>query len=139
MTLQIEAPHEMPVWAPLLSPGRALITLYDRAIEDTGHGSRTIRAGSPDRSRRALHGVCAIVRELAAALDFDVAPQLCDQLHQLYVYIEQRLVHAALNQDADSCDEVVQLLELLRRAWVQAVARVEIRARPSATPSCSAS
>ena len=56
------------------------------------------------------------------SLDFTIAPELCTNLQQLYIYINERLTHANINLEASSMDEVIQLLNTLRDGWKQALA-----------------
>jgi flagellar protein FliS len=56
------------------------------------------------------------------SLDFSIAPDLCSNLQQLYIYINERLTHANIQLDPEAMEEVIQLLNTLRDGWKQALA-----------------
>ena len=64
----------------------------------------------------------AIIDELMNSLDFNIAPDLCTNLQQLYIYINERLTHANIKMDAEAMNEVIELLNTLRDGWKQALA-----------------
>ena len=67
-----------------------------------------------------LGKVQAILSELMSSLDFSVAPELCERLEQLYLYMMERLTKANLDLDTQPVDEVVELLKTLRDGWNEA-------------------
>ena len=64
----------------------------------------------------------AIIDELMNSLDFSIAPDLCSNLQQLYIYINEKLTEANIKLDIEALDEVVGLLNTLRDGWKQALA-----------------
>ena len=64
----------------------------------------------------------AIIDELMNSLDFNIAPELCSNLQQLYIYINERLTHANIKMEAEAMNEVIELLNTLRDGWKQALA-----------------
>lgn len=59
----------------------------------------------------------AIVSELRCALEPEHAPELAEQLDNLYLFVENKLTNAILDADAAPLDEAVRVLETLRAAW----------------------
>jgi flagellar protein FliS len=107
------------------SRGQILIALYETAIRNARQGAAAIRARNVVQKGRELQRVSAIVAELASTLDRNAAPELCDNLEQLYFYMQRRISQANALLDAEAAEEVAGLLETLKDAWVQAVAQVE--------------
>ena len=63
----------------------------------------------------------AILTELSATLDFEKAPELCENLSRLYDYFIDRLQVAGRDMDVEPLDEVTAHLERLRDTWAEAV------------------
>ncbi len=58
-----------------------------------------------------------IVSELLSTLKPEKAGEIGPNLHQLYVYVFNRLVEANLTKDAAAVEECVRLLSTLREGW----------------------
>ena len=65
--------------------------------------------------------VQAIVSEAHEQLDFSMAPELCERLEQLYLYMMERLTEANLELTTEPLDEAVNLLKTLREGWNEAL------------------
>lgn len=72
-----------------------------------------------------LTRVEAIVAELRVALDPRPAPQIADNLEQLYLFIEERLRQAGVEQSKAPLNDVRKVLDNLLDAWT----RVEVNSR----------
>lgn len=107
------------------TPGQILIALYEAAVRYARMGAQSIRQGDVVAKGKQLQRVADIVAELTSTLNRDVAPELCDNLEQLYFYMQERLAHANAYLDAEAADEVAELLNRLREAWVEAVGQAE--------------
>lgn len=89
------------------------------------------RAAAPDvdpKSAQFLYLVTrteAIVAELRVSLDPTHAPQIADNLEQLYLFVEERLRQASAKQTQQPLAEVRPVLVNLLDAWQ----RVEVSAR----------
>ena len=68
-----------------------------------------------DRIRRAE----AIVSELRLALDMQQNPEVCGQLEQLYVFVEDELREAFLARDKTHVANAKEILQTLGEAWDQ--------------------
>jgi len=115
----------LQVSLPTSSRGQILLALYDTAIRYARQGAASIRARNVVAKGRDLQRVWAIVAELTSTLDRAAAPELCDNLEQLYFYMQGRISQANAMLDAEAAEEVARLLETLREAWGQAVAQGE--------------
>jgi len=58
-----------------------------------------------------------IVLELSTSLRPEVAPELCEKLNALYVYIYRRLVDANTLHDTSAIDEAINLIEYDKQTW----------------------
>jgi len=119
------------------APGQTLIALYETAIRFARQGAASIREGNVVAKGQALQRVATIIAELAATLNRPVAPELCDNLEQLYFYMQERLAQANAKLDPEPAEEVARLLTTLKEAWVQVVGQVET-ARPAPPPTIGA-
>ena len=104
------------------SPAQIMIMLYDGAIRFTQQAKRKIQEQDYESKGVLISKTQAIIDELMNSLDFSLAPDLCSQLQQLYIYINERLSTANVNMDTAALDEVVELLGTLRDGWKSALA-----------------
>ena len=107
------------------TPGETLIALYDglfRYLLVARHGISDTR--NRVRTSEAMSRAHAIVSELLLALDHKQAPELCQNLTNVYDFCLQRLLHANIRRDAAALDEVMRVLTPLREAFTIAVKQV---------------
>lgn len=88
---------------------RAIVCVRD-AREHLRHGRIAERAVSIVRAYTAL-------AELLSALRPEMAPEFAGRMLGLYVYMQQRLLDANLQQDDSPLEEVLGLLSTLAEAW----------------------
>lgn len=75
------------------------------------------------RGKRILERSAAIMRaymaihELLSALQPEVAPELCERLQNLYLYMQKRLLEANMRQEDPPLAEVLKLLTTLEEGW----------------------
>ena len=103
------------------SPAQIMIMLYDGAIRFALIARKKIDEKDYAAKGTYLGKVQAILSELMSSLDFSVAPELCERLEQLYLYMMERLTKANLDLDTQPVDEVVELLKTLRDGWNEAL------------------
>jgi len=94
--------------------------LFDGAVRFGLAGARCIRRGDVAGKGEKLVRAQAIVHELQALLDHDVAPELCASLAALYGYVAELLVRANLDADATAVEEAVGLLRTVRAGFAEA-------------------
>lgn len=104
------------------SPAQIMIMLYDGAIRFSLQAKKKIEDKDFEGKGVFISKTQAIIDELMNSLDFNIAPELCTNLQQLYIYINERLTHANIKMEADAMNEVVELLNTLRDGWKQALA-----------------
>ena len=104
------------------SPAQIMIMLYDGAIRFSLQAKKKIEEEDFEGKGVFISKTQAIIDELMNSLDFNIAPELCSNLQQLYIYINERLTHANIKMEAEAMNEVIELLNTLRDGWKQALA-----------------
>ena len=100
------------------SPHRMILLLHDGALRAVGDARRSLAAGQVAARGQAISRAIGIVEQgLAHSLDLRRGGALASQLHDLYDYINRRLLLANLNNDDAPLAEVADLLANLRGAW----------------------
>jgi flagellar secretion chaperone FliS len=98
--------------------------VYQRAIfcvRDAREHLRNKRIAG--RSAAIMRAYCAI-EELVAALRPELAPELAARLQSLYLYMQQRLLDANIQQSDPLLEEVLGLLVTMAEAWAGVVAKL---------------
>jgi flagellar protein FliS len=103
------------------SPEQIMIMLYDGAIRFSLQAKKKMVDKDFEGKGIFISKTQAIIDELMNSLDFSIAPDLCSNLQQLYIYINERLTEANIKLDIEAVDEVVGLLNTLRDGWKQAL------------------
>jgi len=111
------------------SPGNLLVMLYEGLIRFLREAQTAMTAKERARAGERLSRSQAIINHLLASLDFQHAPELCQNLQSLYVFCIGHLLKANLEQDPEKIGEVIRLLTPLRDAWSAAVAQVSSQPR----------
>lgn len=103
-----------------VSPGQAVVMLYQGCVRFIGRGRAALEARDFDTSRLSFLKSQEIISELAASLNMD-AGEISTNLMRLYDYMLQRLIQANIRRDGAAAAEVEGLLRSLLPAWEQAV------------------
>jgi len=103
------------------SPERLMVLLFEAAVRNIRSGAAALDAGKVPEATRALTRATEIVVELHATLDRSKAPDLCDQLAEVYRFVCQRLGAAALSRDARAAREAERCFTPIADAFAQAV------------------
>jgi flagellar secretion chaperone FliS len=96
--------------------------LYQRAISSVEDAREHLRERRVVQRTAAINRAYSVVSELIASLRPDAAPELFQQLHRLYLYIQQRLLDANFRQAEEPLTEVLSLLTTLEEGWAGAAA-----------------
>ena len=72
---------------------------------------------------KCLSKAHAIISELQVTLDPEKAPELSDQLNQLYDFILDRITQANLQKDMKLLEPAINVLETLKSAWSELAAK----------------
>jgi flagellar protein FliS len=103
------------------SPGEILVMLYDGLFRFLEEAREAMLADDRARVGDRINRAHAIVNELAATLNKDVAPELCENLEALYFFASAKLVEANLYQDPERLQQVVRVLAPLREGFTTVV------------------
>jgi flagellar protein FliS len=103
------------------SPGEILVMLYDGLFRFLEEAREAMLADDRARVGDRINRAHAIVNELAATLNKDVAPELCENLEALYFFASAKLVEANLYQDPERLQHVIRVLAPLREGFTTVV------------------
>ena len=99
------------------SPEELRLLLYDGAIKFCQQAIKPLEDKQYETSYNCLMRAQKIVLELSTSLNHDAAPQLCERLSALYIYIYRLLVDANMRHTAEPVHEALRLLEYERETW----------------------
>lgn len=123
------------------SPARQVALLLDRAVASLKEAIRAIESGEIERRCRANARAMEILGQLAMALDFDKGGEIARNLDQLYRFMLARLPQVDLLNDRQAAQDVISLIEPLRRSWHELADQISQKQRvamPSDSPSRAA-
>ena len=103
------------------SPEQILIMLYDYAIQFLNKAKIAMENKDIEASHNNLMSAQRIIQEFITSLDRDVAPQLAENLTNLYEYFIRRLIHANIKRKTEPIDEVLKYLKSLKATWEKAI------------------
>jgi len=116
------------------SPTTLVVKLYEGALRNALQARLRIEEGSIAERAQSLQKALAIVAELQGSLDFEQGGEIAVQLHDLYSFINQRLLEANINASTEAIDDAVGVLETLLEGWQQ-IARNPVPQAPAGAPS----
>jgi flagellar protein FliS len=102
------------------SPHKLISMLYEGLLKHLRIARAHMANGEVGPKASALSKAMSILDQgLRMSLDPEAGGEIATKLHALYDYCERRLLHANLHNDLAALDEVMQLIEPLRSAWLQ--------------------
>lgn len=103
--------------ASYAGPHRLIQMLLEGALEKIATAKGHLARGQTAGKGRQIGWAISIVSGLRASLDMKAGGEIAQNLNNLYDYMERRLLHANLKNDADALDEVTGLLREIKSAW----------------------
>jgi flagellar secretion chaperone FliS len=104
------------------SPGQLVLMLYEGAIRFLDKARSGFALEDPADSNETISNnilrAQEIIHELNLSLDLSTG-QLASTLHQLYDYMDRRLMEANVQKNSANIEEVIRHLAVLRDAWAQ--------------------
>ena len=110
--------------AETADPERVMLLLLDGALARIRRGVADLEEGRRSDAAASFARASDIVLELRGSLDHDRAPELCEQLSGLYVFVSTRLTRAAASADPALAREAEGALAPIVDAFHQAVVKV---------------
>ncbi len=98
-----------------------MVLLFQAALRNMRAGAAALEAGNPSDAGRSFGKASDIVVELHATLDRSKAPELCDQLAEIYRFVTSRLSAAALSRDVKAAREAERVFAPIADAFESAV------------------
>ena len=105
--------------AQTASPVQVVVDLYRGAIRFLREGIAFDGTGDVSERARVLGRAHAIISELQATLDREHAPELCDELDQLYDFVLHQITDANVTNDTSALPAAIEVLGTLESAWAQ--------------------
>jgi len=99
------------------SPHRLVLMLMDGAERAVGCARGHLMRGEPGPKGGQIGRAITLIEGLRSGLDHAQGGEIAGNLDALYLYLEQRLLVANLEDRAEVLDEVVTLLRQIRSAW----------------------
>jgi flagellar protein FliS len=99
-------------------PHRLIVMLMDGALERIAQARGCMQHGGSGDKNALLSSAVAIVDELRCSLDLNAGGTIAANLEDLYDYICRQLVKANASNRPGILDEVTQLLNEIRLAWI---------------------
>jgi flagellar secretion chaperone FliS len=101
--------------------GDVLLLLYDGAIRFVNLAKDQIKANNRSAKEVSLAKAYAIINEFINSLDRNRAPDLCENLTQIYEFMLVKLTEANANMDPAPLDIVLGYLTDMRGTWAEAI------------------
>jgi flagellar protein FliS len=115
--------------------------LYDEAVKQLDRGLELLALNSQgkrdpariEQINKAIVKAQEIITELMVSLDFEQGGEIANNLFSLYTWFNRELLEANLAQDRDRIQAVRNMVNELRGAWHEVVAKTsaESVARPT--------
>ncbi len=115
--------------AETADPERIMLLLFEGALARIRRGISEMESGAQREAGDSLDKASEIVLQLRASLDHERAPELCEQLSGLYVYVTTRLTRAIASRDPAFAREAEEALAPIADAFSQAVAQTRAASR----------
>lgn len=123
--------------ASYASPHRLIQMLLEGALEKIAIAKGHMTRRNVAEKGQHIGWAISIVGGLRASLDMTAGGEIAQNLDALYDYMERRLLHANLENDASALDEVGALLREVKSAWdaiPEHVQRAHAQAKTAAEP-----
>ena len=115
-------------------PVELIRLLYQRAISSVREAREHLAHKRIAERSKAVSRAYAAIEQLIVALRPENAPELCSRLQGLYVYMQQRLLDANMQQADGPMAEVLGLLMTLAEGWSGVVEQMNPRDSEASEP-----
>jgi len=105
--------------ASYASPHRLILMLIDGALEKISSAKGFMQRNDIASKGNYISWAISIIEGLRLSLDSDAGGEVAENLENLYEYMGRRLLEANLNNDEAMLDEVSDLLNTIKSAWLE--------------------
>ena len=120
------------VQASTASKERLMALLFEAALRHMRQGRAALERNDRPTFFTAMEKGSAIVVELSSTLKAEVAPQLCEQLKDIYGFVVGRLAQAAVRLDPELVTDAERAFSPVAEAFIQVASQV-----PATTPAAA--
>jgi flagellar protein FliS len=113
------------------SPHRLIQMLLEGALGKIAAAKGYMERGEIQPKGAQIGSAISILEGLKASLDMEKGGEIAQNLDDLYIYMERRLIEANSINDTSLLDEVSDLLKQIKEAW-EAIADQAAGAEPTA-------
>lgn len=106
------------------TPEQLRMMLLEGVLQFMREGREGLAEKNYEKSFEGLSQAKAIVMELINALKPEVAPDLCDRMQSLYLYVYRLLTDGAFEKDLKKIDEAIELMEFERETWAMLLEKI---------------
>lgn len=101
-----------------------IIMAYDGAIKFLNNSLENFSKKDLEKINNYILKAHAIISELMLSLNFDEGGDIATNLFRIYEYMNYKLNLANIKKDAEPVKEIMELLRILREAWIVAREKV---------------
>jgi flagellar protein FliS len=120
------------VQATTASKERLMALLFETALRHMRQARGALEKRDRNTFFTSMDKAAAIVIELKCTLKPEVAPELCENLSDIYGFVIGRLVDAVVDSDPSKITEAERAFAPVADAFIQAAAQVQAGATPAA-------
>lgn len=103
--------------AIVASPYTLILMLMNAGIERMVQAKSAMERGDTALKGSLIGKATSIIAGLQASLERNQAPDMVDNLDNLYDYMQRRLLEANIKNDPQMLDEVTDLLKTVKSGW----------------------
>jgi flagellar protein FliS len=111
------------------SQGKLVVMMYDAAVRFMRQAIKSIQEKKVEEAHNSIVRTENIIYELMSTINIDEGGEIAQQLLQLYDYMIWELVQANMNKDISRIENVINVLNPIRSAWKEIVAKEAAAAR----------
>ncbi len=101
------------------TPVQLIGLLFRRGSELMDEAEQALTERDFERANEALTKAQKVVAELISSLDMEKGGEIAVNLHRLYTFVWERLLHANLRKSVEPLQDAKQIWEQLRQLWEQ--------------------
>ena len=106
---------------------RLVVLLYEGAIKFLLKAQEGIQEKDVAKRHNQIGRALDIIMELKNALNFSQGGEIAKSLNALYLFMQNHLTTANIQNDTQKVQEVINILSSLKEAWETIASRPEVR------------